>query len=187
LIIRGAMCALVITPMVGCQEAPRSEKWIGTYSYANDSTELPLYLDIKIEEARISGRAFDSSMEEATVSGTVNGERYELLLHPLKHGTSSEQDIHYRARRANDSLAGEWEHVAGVKGPWTATITDRAARPALELHTPLCEPRLSLRSGWLTVAKTPDTALLTDASHSALRTPCGAARRERRAAGDTHG
>jgi hypothetical protein len=79
-------------------------------------------------------------MEEAAVSGTVNGEKYDLLLHPLKHGTSSEQDIHYRARRTKDTLAGEWEHAVGVKGPWIATITDLAAIDALKLHAPPCKP-----------------------------------------------
>lgn len=134
------MCALVMTMTLGCQEAPRSERWIGTYSYPNNPMKFPLYLDIKIEGARVSGRAFDSSMEEASVSGTVDGERYELLLHPLKHGTSSGQDIHYRARRAKDSLTGEWEHVVGVKGPWIATVTDLAAKEALELNAPPCNP-----------------------------------------------
>ena len=135
----GAICALVLAMMAGCQDAPRSERWIGTYSFPNRSTEFPLYLDITVEGKRVSGRAFDGSMEEAVVSGTVNGDQYDLLLHPLKHGTSSEQDIHYRGRRAKDSLAGEWEHVIGVKGPWTASITELAAKEALKLHTPPCE------------------------------------------------
>ena len=102
--------------------------------------EVSALSDIKVEGARVSGRAFDGSMEEAAVSGTVTAERYELLLHPLKHGTSSEQDVHYRARRAEDALAGEWEHVVGAKGPWTATITDLAANEALKLHAPPCKP-----------------------------------------------
>lgn len=139
-IIQGAACAFVLTMTVGCQETPRSERWIGTYSFPNDSTKFPLYLEITVDGARVSGRAFDGSMEEATVSGTVNGEKYELLLHPLKHGTSSAQDIHYRARRAKDSLVGEWEHVVGVKGPWAATSTDLAAKEALKLHAPPCDP-----------------------------------------------
>lgn len=138
-IIQGAMCALVLTTMLGCQEAPQSERWIGTYSFPSDSTKFPLYLDITIEGARVSGRAFDGSMEEAAVSGTVNGDKYDLLLHPLKYGTSSEQDIHYRAQRAKDSLRGKWEHVAGAKGPWTATITDLAAKEALKFHALPCE------------------------------------------------
>lgn len=139
-IVRGVMCAFVMTTTAACQEAPRSEKWIGTYSFPNNSPKFPLYLDIKIEGTRVSGRAFDGSMEEATVSGTVDGERYELLLHPLKHGTSAAQDVYYRGRRTKDSIEGSWEHVVGAKGPWTATVTRLAAKEALELHAPPCEP-----------------------------------------------
>lgn len=81
-IIQGTMCALVLMTVVGCQDAPRSERWIGTYAFPNDSTKFPLYLDIAVEGARVSGRAFDGSMQEAAVSGTVNGDSYDLLLHP---------------------------------------------------------------------------------------------------------
>lgn len=136
----GAILGLVLAMMAGCQDSPRSERWIGTYSFPNHSTKFPLYLDIRVEGKRVSGRAFDGSMEEAAVSGTVNENEYDLLLHPLKQGTSSEQDIHYRARRAKDSLVGEWEHVIGVRGPWAASITELAAKEALKLHPPPCEP-----------------------------------------------
>lgn len=146
----GAIWALALATMAGCQDSPRSEKWIGTYSFPNHSTKFPLYLDIRVEGKRVSGRAFDGSMEEAAVSGSVNGDQYDLLLHPLKHGTSSEQDVHYRARRAEDSLVGEWEHVIGVRGPWAASITALAAKDALKLHTPPCEPT--------TVAQKPKSA-----------------------------
>ena len=151
----GAIFALVLAIMAGCQGSLRSERWIGIYSFPNHSTKFPLYLDITVEGKRVSGRAFDGSMEEAAVSGTVDGDQYELLLHPLKHGTSSEQDIYYRARRAKDSLVGEWEHVIGVKGPWVASITELAAKEALKLHTPPCEPT--------TVAQNPRPACGKDA------------------------
>jgi len=121
---------LAIAVLGGCEE--RSEKWVGTYSFPNDSTKFPLYLDLVVKGEQISGRAFDGSMEEAAVSGSVRGEQYELLLHPLKQGASTGQDIHYRGKRAKDTVVGEWEHVVGVKGTWTATITALAAKDALQ-------------------------------------------------------
>jgi hypothetical protein len=135
-----ALYALAVGLSVGCEQTPRSERWIGAYSYPNNSLKFPLYLDLTVKGEQVSGRAFDSNMEEAAISGTVNGAQYSLRLHPLKQGASSAQDIHYRGKRAKDGILGEWEHVVGVKGSWTATTTELGPKEALKLHAPPREP-----------------------------------------------
>jgi hypothetical protein len=135
-----ALYALTVGLIVGCEQAPRSERWTGAYSYPNNSLTFPLYLDLTVKGEHVSGRAFDGNMEEAAISGTVNGAQYSLLLHPLKQGASSAQDIYYRGKRAEDGIVGEWEHVVGVKGRWTATTTELGPKEALKLHASPCEP-----------------------------------------------
>jgi len=125
--------------VVGGEEVPKSERWIGTYLYPNHSMKFPLYMDLTITGGRVSGRAFDGNMEEGTISGSVEGAAYSLLLHPLKQGASAEQDIRYRGIRSNDSISGEWEHVVGVQGKWTASLTDLTPKEALRLHAPPCK------------------------------------------------
>ena len=131
--------ALAFSLMGGCEEATKSERWIGTYLYPNHTMEFPLYMEITITGGRVSGRAFDSTMDEATISGSVEGAAYSLLLHPLKHGASKEQDVHFRGTRSNGSITGEWEHVVGVKGKWTASKTDLAPMEALNLYALPCD------------------------------------------------
>jgi|SRR5213083_612775 len=136
--IKAALYALAVA-LVACEEGPKSERWIGVYSYPNNSMKFPLYLDITVKGRDVSGRAFDGNMEEAAVSGRVEGAQYSLLLHPLKQGSSTGQDIHYRGKRSEDSIVGEWEHVVGAKGGWNATTTELPPAPALKLHALPCE------------------------------------------------
>ena len=137
--INACLCALVIALVMGCEETPKTQRWIGAYMYPGYSEKFPIYLDITITGGRVSGRSFDGNMEEATVSGSVEGAAYSLLLHPLKQGASTEQDVHFRGMRSNDSIVGEWEHVVGAKGKWTASLTDLAPNEALRLYIPPCE------------------------------------------------
>lgn len=137
--INALLCALAVTLLAGCEESPKSERWIGTYLFPNHSIEFPLYMDITITKGRVSGRAFDGTMDEATISGSVDGDAYAFLLHPLKHGASTEQDVHFRGIRSANSIVGEWEHVVGVKGKWTASATDLPPKEALEQYIPPCD------------------------------------------------
>lgn len=137
--IKALLCAVAVVLMASCAEAPKSERWISVYSYPNNSTKFPLYLEITIKGGRVLGRAFDGNMNEGTISGSVDGPSYSLLLHPLKQGSSSDQDIRYKGERLKDSIVGEWEHVVGVKGPWTATATKLELKEALEPYKPPCE------------------------------------------------
>jgi hypothetical protein len=139
IIIKAVFYALALALMLSCEESPKSERWIGVYSYPNNSTKFSLYLDLTVKGRDVSGRAFDGNMEEATVSGRVDGTQYSLLLHPQKQGSSTGQDIHYRGKRSEDSIVGEWEHVVGVKGSWNAATTELPAGPALKLHALPCE------------------------------------------------
>jgi hypothetical protein len=125
--------------LLGCTNGPLSEKWLGHYSFPNNDVEFPLYLSIHIEGARVSGMALDGSMEQAVITGSVREGRYELLLHPLKHGNDKSQDVHYRGKRTGDRIVGEWEHVAGVRGPWSSEITDLDAEEAIRLIRPPCK------------------------------------------------
>jgi len=134
------LCTLMIMLVAGCEEAPKSERWIGTYLYPNSSIEFPLYLELTIRGGQVSGRAFDGNMEEATIAGTLSDIHYALLLHPLNQGSSSSQDIHYRGKRSENTIEGEWEHVVGMKGRWRATTTELGAAEALRLYAPPCEP-----------------------------------------------
>ena len=150
MLIKASLCAVAVLLTTACEEAPKSERWMGVYSYPNDSTKFSLYLDITIERGHVSGRAFDGNLEEATISGNVEDASYSLLLHPIKQGSSSSQDIHYRGMRSKDSIVGEWEHVVGVKGLWTATTTEISPKEALKLHEMPCERGSSVASRTLT-------------------------------------
>ena len=46
--IEAILCTLVIMLIVGCEDAPRSERWIGIYSYPNNSIEFPVYLELTV-------------------------------------------------------------------------------------------------------------------------------------------
>jgi hypothetical protein len=133
------LIGIVALVLAACEEAPKSERWIGVYSFPNDSTKFPLYMNITIEGGKVSGRAFDGNMEEASISGKAKDGSYSLLLHPIKQGSSVKQDIYYRGKRSNDVIVGKWEHVVGVKGPWNATATELSPKEALKLHEISCE------------------------------------------------
>jgi hypothetical protein len=125
--------------MAACAEEPKSERWISVYSYPNDSTKFPLYLEITVKDGHVLGRALDGNMNEGIITGSTDGSSYSLLLHPLKQGSSSDQDIRYKGDRSKDSIVGEWIHVVGVKGPWTATSTKLGPKEALAPYKLPCE------------------------------------------------
>ena len=125
--------------MTACAEVPKPERWISVYSYPNNQKKFPLYFEITVKEGLVIGRAFDGNMNEGTVRGSFDGSSYSLLLHPLKQGLSTDQDVRYKGERSKDSIEGEWEHVVGVKGPWTATATKLEAKKALEPYKLECE------------------------------------------------
>jgi len=137
--IKVSFYAASIVLMAACVEEPKSERWISVYSYPNDSTKFPLYLEITVKGGHVLGRALDGNMNEGTISGSVDGSSYSLLLHPLKQGSSSDQDIRYKGDRSKDSIVGEWTHVVGVKGPWTAMSTELGPKEALAPYKLPCE------------------------------------------------
>lgn len=120
------------------QEQEQREKWIGHYEAPGVDVEFPVFMELAISAGVVSGRSADST-EVATVKGTVDGDKYELLLHPLDEGESTDQDIYFRGTRTGDIITGEWEHVVGVGGPWTARITELDEREALQLYQSPCE------------------------------------------------
>lgn len=141
--VSAALCAAALVLAAACAEPTRTERWVGTYSYPKESPNFPIYFDIAIQGRRVSGRAFDGKLEEASISGEFEGQSYSLLLHPLKQGSSTSQDIHFRGIRSNSSVAGEWEHVVGVKGAWSVEATDLAPNDAMEKYQTPCTPSKS--------------------------------------------
>ena len=135
-----ALCAVALALTTACAEPTRPEKWVGTYSYSKDSPNFPIYLDITVQGKHVSGRAFDGNMEEASISGTLEGPSYSFLLHPLKQGSSSSQDIQFRGTRSDSSVTGEWEHVVGAKGAWSVKATDLPPSDAIKQHQMPCKP-----------------------------------------------
>ncbi|MEW8291521.1 MAG: hypothetical protein AB2672_13415 [Candidatus Thiodiazotropha endolucinida] len=142
------LCASALALLVSCSNEVKNEKWIGYYKFEGNEIQFPLHLDIQIQDEKVKGLAFDGSMEKATVAGTVKDGFYELLLHPVKHGEKTNQDVHYRGKRTGDAIVGEWEHVVGVKGPWVSNITNNGPREAMEPYRIPCEDvKVSSREG----------------------------------------
>ena len=125
---------------LSCSRATINEKWIGHYSFPGSEIEFPLHVSIQINGAQVTGIALDGNMEEAIISGTFENGMYDLLLHPSKHDESKDQDVHYREIRSGDEIVGEWEHVAGAKGPWISKLTDLDAAEAIKMLNKPCEP-----------------------------------------------
>ena len=134
-----ALCLLTLTLLFGCSKEVTSEKWIGHYMFTGKDIQFPLHIDIQIQDGKVRGVAFDGSMEKATVTGAMENGSYELLLHPVKHGENTTQDVYYRGKRTGDSIVGEWEHVVGVTGPWVSKITDFEPAEAIEQYRIPCE------------------------------------------------
>jgi hypothetical protein len=132
------LCLSTILILLAYPEEAFSEKWIGHYMYPGHDDKFPIYLDIRIQGVEVEGESFDGNMERATVTGSVENGFYNLLLHPVKHGDKTNQDVYYRGKRTGDSINGEWEHVVGVTGPWVSTITALGPEKALEPYT-TCE------------------------------------------------
>ena len=122
-----------------CSAEIVNEKWIGHYSFPNSDIEFPLHISIQIRGSQVSGTAIDGNMEEATVSGTVVSNEYDLLLHPIKHGDSKNQDVRYKGKRSGDEIAGEWIHVVGPRGPWISGLTDLNAKEAIKVKQEPCK------------------------------------------------
>lgn len=115
------------------------EKWIGHYMYQGSDIKFPLHIEISIKDGKANGVAFDGSMEEATVTGTVKDGAYDLLLHPIKHGSNASQDVYYKGNRSGNTITGRWVHVVGVTGPWVSTITSLSPKEAIEKYKLPCE------------------------------------------------
>ena len=162
--IKVSFYAASIVLMAACVEEPKSERWISVYSYPNDSTKFPLYLEITVKGGHVLGRALDGNMNEGTISGSVDGSSYSLLLHPLKQGSSSDQDIRYKGDRSKDSIVGEWTHVVGVKGPWTAMSTELGPKEALAPYKLPCKRSSTTEHSPTPVASrtTPNPSFNTD-------------------------
>jgi hypothetical protein len=121
-----------------CEKAPSTELWIGTYTFPTDSPDFPLYMELTIQGGVVSGLAFDGTLEDASVIGTIEENYYSLLLHPVKHGSNRDQDVTYRGQRSGDMIVGEWVHVVGASGPWKAQLTNKSLHEAMEFHRPPC-------------------------------------------------
>lgn len=129
----------MVMPLSVCADEVISEKWIGHYMYTGSDIKFPLHIEITIKGKEAHGVAFDGSMEKATVSGTVANGMYVLLLHPVKHGNSTNQDVYYKGKRVGNTINGKWEHVVGVSGPWTSSITNLGPEEAIEKYKLPCE------------------------------------------------
>ncbi|AFJ02575.1 hypothetical protein Q7C_1425 [Methylophaga frappieri] len=66
-------------------------------------------------------------MEKAPISGNIEAGFYSLLLHPLKHGSKTNQDVTYQGQRLGNTIEGERVHVVGAKGQWKANIFSKAS------------------------------------------------------------
>ena len=84
-----------------------------------------------------TGRSVDNS-DVAVIRGTVADDQYDLQLHPVDEGASTDQDIRFRGTRARDVVTGAWEHASGARGTWTAEITALEEREALDLYRLPC-------------------------------------------------
>jgi hypothetical protein len=135
-----ALFAVTLLLIAGCENHSRPEKWVGTYTYSNDSPKFPIYFDLTIVGEHVAGRAFDGNMEEADITGNIAEHSYSLLLHPLKQGSSTDQDIRFRGTRSQDAIVGEWEHVVGVNGAWSAKATELPPNDAIRVLLPPCQP-----------------------------------------------
>ena len=127
---------LSVILMIGCSPTETEEKWLGYYQLPEADEKFPIYLQLKIVGTVVEGNALDGNMEAAPITGSVVNGTYDLNLHPVKEGRDTRQDINYRAKRNGPSLAGEWEHSIGMKGPWAAKITDVTepeVKPLLQL------------------------------------------------------
>lgn len=125
--------------VLSCSTETVNENWIGHYSFPGHEIDFPLHMSIQIKGKEVSGLAIDGNMEEATISGTIENGSYELLLHPVKHGDSKEQDVHYRGKRTGNEIVGEWEHVVGAKGAWVSKLTSLQAEEALKGFDASCK------------------------------------------------
>ena len=133
-----SLLAIAIQDLAGAIDV-KEEKWIGYYLFPGHNVKLPLYLELKIKGNNVSGSAVDGSDEVASVVGTIENGNYELLLHPLKHGSSKEQDVWYRGNRRNNLIEGKWVHVVGASGPWYSELTELNAEEALRPYKTTCE------------------------------------------------
>lgn len=133
------MCFLIMFAG-GCSRAPVNEKWIGHYSFPGSEIEFPLHVSIQLKAKQVTGLAVDGNMEKASISWSIETGMHDLLLHPSKPGESKNQDVYYRGKRSGDEIAGEWEHVAEAKGPWSSKNTDLDAAQAIKMLSKPCEP-----------------------------------------------
>ena len=124
--------------LTSCKNEITTEVWVGTYAFPKDSADFPLYMQLNVHRGVVSGRAFDGSLEEASIDGTIKQGYYSLILHPLKHGSNQEQDVTYRGQRSGNTINGEWVHTVGVSGPWKALITHMSLNEAMEDSRPPC-------------------------------------------------
>ena len=130
--------------LAGCGEIEREERWLGHYHLPGVAEEFPIYLHLSIHGGEVLGNAVDGNLEEATILGVVEERKYELLLHPTKHGDHRGQDVYYRAQRTGDSLVGEWEHVVGATGEWEAELTDLSQAAAESVFAAPCNEATDL-------------------------------------------
>lgn len=124
--------------LASCKKELDTEIWVGTYAFPTDSPDFPLYMELNVQRGVVSGRAFDGSLEEALINGTIKQDYYSLLLHPLKHGSNRGQDVTYRGQRSGDTINGEWIHTVGGSGPWQARITHMSLSEAMEASRTSC-------------------------------------------------
>lgn len=92
-----------------------------------------------IQDDVVTGQAIDGNMEKATISGSIEAGFYSLLLHPLKHGSKTNQDVTYQGQRLGNTIEGEWVHVVGAKGPWKANITTKSVRETIQPNSLPCK------------------------------------------------
>jgi len=127
-----AFLVLALSLINACGNQTRYERWVGHYKFPESDVEFPFYMELVISGKKVTGRSVDPS-DVATIRGSLLGEHYELLFHPLDQGDSTDQDIYFRGTRRVDDIVGEWEHVVGVVGPWSAKLTELEEIEALDL------------------------------------------------------
>ena len=114
------------------------EKWVIEYSFT-DGKKLPqAYIDISIVDGVISGIATDLSNDKASVSGSVKGITYKFVIHPIKHGDDTSQDIEFVGIKKGAKISGQWSHAIGPRGIWSAYKTSKSAESALKNYKNKC-------------------------------------------------
>ena len=120
----------------------QEQNWVLNYSIKG--VDIPsLYLTLSISGSQVSGtgKASDCPEDLATVSGTIEQGKIELVLHPIDRVHNDGQGFYFSGHLKSQIMSGYWSmpyNIENKSAPWTAKKTELSANEAIKGFIRVC-------------------------------------------------